>query len=87
MRLAQEPYKPSFIMFLRDFSGFIAEDWKPYLKKAKTYERRTGDRRKGDGRIGKDSWGECSGEGLGGRERKGERRVDGGLKVIREVLI
>ncbi len=37
MRLAQEPYKPSFIMFLRDFSGFIAEDWKPYLKKAKTY--------------------------------------------------
>jgi hypothetical protein len=37
MRLAQEPYKPSFIMFLRDFSGFIAEDWKPYLKKSKTY--------------------------------------------------
>ncbi len=38
MKLAAEPYKPSFIMFLRDFSGFIAEDWKPYLnKKTKAY--------------------------------------------------
>jgi 5-methylcytosine-specific restriction endonuclease McrA len=37
MKLAQQPYKPSFIMFLRDFSGQIQEDWRPYLgKKAKS---------------------------------------------------
>jgi 5-methylcytosine-specific restriction endonuclease McrA len=38
MPLQQSPYKPSFIVFLRDFSGPIQEDWKPYLsKKLKTY--------------------------------------------------
>jgi HNH endonuclease len=38
LRLPQKPYKPSFIMFLRDFSGNVDEDWHPYLsKKAKTY--------------------------------------------------
>lgn len=37
MPLLQEPFKPSFIVFLRDFSGPIQEDWKPYLKKMKPY--------------------------------------------------
>ena len=34
----QKPYKPSFIMFLRDFSGNIDEGWHPYLsKKVKSF--------------------------------------------------
>jgi 5-methylcytosine-specific restriction endonuclease McrA len=33
MPLQQKPYKPSFIVFLRDFSGSIADDWQPYLSK------------------------------------------------------
>ena len=33
MTLTQKPFKPSFIMFLRDFSGSIEEDWRPYLNK------------------------------------------------------
>lgn len=38
MPLAQSPFKPSFIVFLRDFSGHIEEAWKPYLaKKIKTF--------------------------------------------------
>jgi 5-methylcytosine-specific restriction endonuclease McrA len=38
MILKQKPFKPSFIMFLRDFSGQIDEDWVPYLgKKNKAY--------------------------------------------------
>lgn len=38
MELARTPFKPSFIMFLRDFSGHIDEAWKPYLgKKVKIY--------------------------------------------------
>ncbi|WP_026999092.1 HNH endonuclease [Eisenibacter elegans] len=38
MPLRKKPFKPSFVMFLRDFSGQISEDWKPYLgKKAKFY--------------------------------------------------
>jgi 5-methylcytosine-specific restriction endonuclease McrA len=38
MPLAQSPYKPSFVVFLRDFSGNIEETWKPYLsKKMKMY--------------------------------------------------
>ena len=38
LRLPQKPYKPSFIMFLRDFSGNVDEDWHPYLsKKAKAH--------------------------------------------------
>lgn len=36
MTLAREPFKPSFVMFLRDFSSNIYEEWLPYLgKKAK----------------------------------------------------
>ena len=31
MRLLTKPYRPSFIMYLRDFSGKVAEEWKPYL--------------------------------------------------------
>jgi len=30
--LKSTPFKPSFIMFLRDFSGFNYEEWKPYLQ-------------------------------------------------------
>ena len=39
MLLRQKPYRPTFIMFLRDLSGQIEEDWHPYLsKKVKAYE-------------------------------------------------
>ncbi|MFT4032834.1 MAG: HNH endonuclease [Siphonobacter sp.] len=31
MPLHQRPFKPTFIMFLRDFSGTIDETWLPYL--------------------------------------------------------
>ena len=31
MPLASKPFKPSYLMFLRDFSGFKYEEWKPYL--------------------------------------------------------
>ena len=31
MSLASKPFKPSYLMFLRDFSGFKYEEWKPYL--------------------------------------------------------
>ena len=37
MPLARQPFKPSFIMFLRDFSGPIEENWKPYLGKKYKY--------------------------------------------------
>ncbi len=33
MPLKRPPFKPSFIMFLRDFSGAIDEEWKQYLGK------------------------------------------------------
>lgn len=33
MPLANEPFKPSYLMFLRDFSGFKYEEWKPYLSR------------------------------------------------------
>jgi len=32
MNLPYKPYKPTFIMFLRDFSGVGDESWMPYLK-------------------------------------------------------
>jgi len=39
MMLVQRPFKPSFVMFLRDFSGNIAEDWQPFLsKKTKVFD-------------------------------------------------
>jgi 5-methylcytosine-specific restriction endonuclease McrA len=31
MPLTQKPFKPSYIMFLRHFSGFEFEEWRPYL--------------------------------------------------------
>lgn len=31
MPLHQQPYKPSFVMFMRDFSGAVDEDWLIYL--------------------------------------------------------
>ena len=31
MPLKQKPFKPSFVMFLRDFSGRLSEDWLLYL--------------------------------------------------------
>ena len=30
--LKQAPFKPSYIMFLRDFSGFEFDEWIPYLQ-------------------------------------------------------
>jgi 5-methylcytosine-specific restriction endonuclease McrA len=32
MPLPYKPYKPSFIMFLREFSGVSDENWRPYLQ-------------------------------------------------------
>jgi 5-methylcytosine-specific restriction endonuclease McrA len=31
MPLTTKPFKPSFLMYLRDFSGFQYQEWKPYL--------------------------------------------------------
>lgn len=31
MTLKQQPFRPSFVMFLSNFSGNVSEDWKPYL--------------------------------------------------------
>ena len=33
MPLIQRPFKPSYLMFLRDFSGFKYDEWKPYLSR------------------------------------------------------
>ncbi|MDR6563713.1 MULTISPECIES: HNH endonuclease [Arcicella] len=35
MPLKTKPYKPSFVMFLRDFGGSIEESWLPFLGKRK----------------------------------------------------
>jgi 5-methylcytosine-specific restriction endonuclease McrA len=35
--LKVKPFKPSFLMFLREFSGVIDENWRPYLGKASKY--------------------------------------------------
>lgn len=35
MFLPYKPFKPSFIMFLRDFSGLREESWMPYLQVAR----------------------------------------------------
>ena len=35
MILENKPYKPSYMIFLRDYSGFTKEDWRPYLTKNK----------------------------------------------------
>ena len=31
LTLKNKPYKPSFVLFLRDFSGFIQDEWRPFL--------------------------------------------------------
>jgi 5-methylcytosine-specific restriction endonuclease McrA len=31
MALAREPFRPSYVMFIRDFVGSVHEAWKPYL--------------------------------------------------------
>jgi 5-methylcytosine-specific restriction endonuclease McrA len=31
MPLKRKPFRPSYIMFLRDFSGKIEEEWRPFL--------------------------------------------------------
>lgn len=30
--LRSKPYKPSYILFLRDFSGFVEDTWRPFLE-------------------------------------------------------
>ena len=31
MTMAHKPFRPSFIMYLRDFNGKVVDEWKPYL--------------------------------------------------------
>ncbi|MBL6448301.1 HNH endonuclease [Fulvivirga sp. 29W222] len=31
IKLKVKPFRPTYVMFLRDFSGFHCEEWKPYL--------------------------------------------------------
>jgi 5-methylcytosine-specific restriction endonuclease McrA len=31
LALQRKPFKPSYISFIRDFSGMVREEWKPYL--------------------------------------------------------
>lgn len=31
MTMRHKPFRPSFIMYLRDFNGKVSDDWKPYL--------------------------------------------------------
>jgi len=31
MALQRKPFRPSHVMFIRDFMGTLGEDWKPYL--------------------------------------------------------
>lgn len=32
MKLKSQPYKPSYVMFIRESSGFVQDEWKPYLE-------------------------------------------------------
>lgn len=32
LTINRQPFKPSYLMFLRDFSGFADEEWIPYLR-------------------------------------------------------
>ena len=32
MSLAIKPFKPSYVMFLREFSGYDYDEWKPFLE-------------------------------------------------------
>ncbi len=31
IRLKSKPFKPTYLMFLREFSGYHCEEWRPYL--------------------------------------------------------
>lgn len=31
MQMSHKPFRPSFIMYLREFNGKVQEEWKPYL--------------------------------------------------------
>lgn len=31
MQMAHKPFRPSFIMYLREFNGKVEDEWKPYL--------------------------------------------------------
>lgn len=31
MDLERQPFRPSYVMFLRDFAGEVSDEWKPYL--------------------------------------------------------
>lgn len=35
MKLRTIPYKPSFLVFLKNFSGALCEEWQPFLEKTK----------------------------------------------------
>lgn len=32
MKLTKQPYRPSYVMFIRESSGFVQEEWRPYLE-------------------------------------------------------
>jgi len=32
MLLRNQPYKPSYVMFIRESSGFVQDEWRPYLE-------------------------------------------------------
>jgi len=32
MKLMSTPYKPSYLVFIRESSGFVQEEWRPYLE-------------------------------------------------------
>lgn len=34
MILKNKPHRPSYIMFIRDYSGFLVEEWRPFLQMA-----------------------------------------------------
>jgi len=36
LQLTLRPYRPSYIMYLKDLSGFSYEEWKPYLTQKKS---------------------------------------------------
>lgn len=31
--LKTQPYKPSYVMFIRDSSGYVQDEWRPYLER------------------------------------------------------
>jgi 5-methylcytosine-specific restriction endonuclease McrA len=35
MKLPLPPFKPSYVVFLRDYSGYLCEEWQPFLQTSK----------------------------------------------------